>query len=92
MQVAAPGIKPEDIQVTLDRGILRIKGESKCVREGWECQRRIEKSVQLPEMGIDEAGVEACSEFGMLHICVPKKPKQQQSTPRSIQVKSAESK
>jgi HSP20 family protein len=87
VQVSAPGVKPEDIQVTMDRGILRIKGETKCTRDGWETMRRIEKSVQLPEQSIDESGVEACSEHGMLCICVPKKPKSQAAPPRSIQVK-----
>lgn len=89
MQVACAGIKPDDIQVTIDRGVLRIKGESKGDREGWSYNRRIEKSVQLPETWIDAGGVEACNENGMLHISVPK-VKSQHTTPRSIPVKKME--
>jgi HSP20 family molecular chaperone IbpA len=74
-----------DPQVTLDRGILRIKGESKGSKDGVEWHRRIEKSVQLPETLIDADKVEATNEHGMLHVTVPKLQIQQQ-TPRSIPV------
>jgi len=85
VNVAAAGIKPEDIQVTLNRGILRIKGESKGSKDGVEWHRRVEKSVQLPEMAIDADKVEATNEHGMLHVMVPKL-RTQQPTPRSIPV------
>jgi HSP20 family molecular chaperone IbpA len=55
--LAAPGIKPEDINVTVDRGILRIKGESKGDLDGWEFQNQVEKTVQLPTGSIDVEGV-----------------------------------
>lgn len=80
-----PTDRPTGLQVTLDRGILRIKGESKGSKDGVEWHRRVEKSVQLPEMAIDADKVEATNEHGMLHVMVPKL-RTQQPTPRSIPV------
>jgi HSP20 family molecular chaperone IbpA len=77
--------RASDPQVTLDRGILRIKGESKGSKSGVEWRRRIEKSVQLPETMIDADKIEASNKHGMLHVTVPKLRIQQQ-TPRSIPV------
>lgn len=74
-----------DLQVTLDRGILRIRGESKGSKDGVEWHRRVEKSVQLPEMAIDADKVDATNEHGMLHVTIPKL-RVQQPTPRSIPV------
>jgi len=51
--IAAPGIKPEDINVTIDRGILRIKADSKGELDGWEYQNQIERTIQLPTGSID---------------------------------------
>jgi hypothetical protein len=55
--LAAPGIKPEDINVTIDRGILRIKAEGKGELDGWEFQNQIERTVQLPMESINPEGV-----------------------------------
>jgi HSP20 family molecular chaperone IbpA len=84
-RASLPTSRPTDPQVTLDRGTLRIKGESKGSKDGVEWHRRVEKSVQLPEMAIDADKVEAINEHGMLHVTVPKL-RIQQPTPRSIPV------
>lgn len=55
--IAAPGIKPEDINVTIDRGILRIKADSKGELDGWEYQNQIERTIQLPTGSIDTEAV-----------------------------------
>jgi len=89
VSVAAPGIKPEDIKVTLDRGTLRVKGESRGTRDdGSTFYHKVEKMVTLPQHMIDADAVEACNEYGMLNICIPKKQQQQGSVPRTIKVKT----
>ena len=39
--------QPEDIKISMERGILRIRGESKGELDGWTYQNAIEKSVQV---------------------------------------------
>jgi len=76
--------------VTLDRGTLRVKGESRGTRDdGSTYYHKVEKMVKVPEGMIDADAVEACNEHGMVSICIPKKQQQQGSAPRTIKVKTA---
>ncbi|MFW5734788.1 MAG: Hsp20/alpha crystallin family protein [Oceanidesulfovibrio sp.] len=74
-----PGMKPEDIDVTLERGVLTIKGEKKFEdeRKG-ENHHRIERSygafqrvVQLPTE-VDDEKVSANYKDGVLTLTMPK--------------------
>ena len=86
-----PGVKPEDIEVQMDNGILTIKGErrseEKVESEGY---KRVERQwgtfyrrFSLPDTA-DAEKINAKSENGVLQITIPKLEKVQ---PRKITVK-----
>ena len=85
-----PGIDPDDIEVSMDKGILTIKGE-RSSESTQETDRfsRIERSYgsfhrrfALPDSA-DPEGITASGSNGVLEIVIPKRP---ESTPRRIQV------
>jgi HSP20 family protein len=86
-----PGLKPEDIEVDLDDGVLTISGERKHEqreeREGvFRTERsygRFVRSLQVPD-GLDESDISATFRNGVLEITVPIQERQQ----KRIQVKS----
>ncbi len=81
-EVSAPGMGPEDLSVTVENNLLTVKGEKEEEKEDDEkgyYRREIrkgsfERCVRLPR-GIDEEGVEATYEDGILKIQVPKTEK-----------------
>lgn len=90
LNVDVPGVKPENIDITLENGVLSLKGERQ-----WENQdeqnnyKRVERargtffrSFSLPESA-DADQVKAKSNDGVLEIVIPKQPKAQ---PRKIKV------
>jgi HSP20 family protein len=85
-----PGIDPDDIEVSMDKGILTIKGErgSESTQET-DRFSRIERSYgsfhrrfALPDSA-DPEGIQAHGRNGVLEIVIPKRP---ESAPRRIQV------
>ena len=60
------------LSVTVSKGIVRVKGETKGERDGWEFCNRIEESIQLPASSIDEEGVTATTDHGVLSVIIPK--------------------
>lgn len=86
-----PGIKPEEIQVTLSDGVLTIKGEKKEEKEETKgdyhvVERRFgsfQRSFRLPKE-VDAAKIVAKHKDGVLNIILPKAPKAAATT---IQVK-----
>jgi HSP20 family protein len=90
-EIELAGIKPEDVEVIAEKGVLSIRGEKKAERkEGDEARYHIVertygtflRSFQLPQ-GIEEEKIDASFEHGMLTVRVPKSPAQQ---PRKIQI------
>jgi len=86
-----PGVDPKDIEISMEKGVLTIKGErsSEKVDEG-ENYRRVERQsgqfyrrFTLPDSA-DANKVEAKSEHGVLKITIPK---QEVSISRRIEVK-----
>ena len=77
-----PGMDPENIEVTLDDGLLRIAGEKKEEREETERGYRLsersygsfERLIELP-LAADGNGVEAKFRNGLLTVTVPKNDK-----------------
>jgi len=92
LDVELPGIKPEDVDLSVDNGILTISGEkSSETKENKEDQHyhTIERSYgsffrsfQLPQ-GVDENQISANFDNGVLTIDIPKSAIPQ---PRKIQV------
>ncbi len=89
-----PGVKPEDIDVSMEDGVLTIKGEkeseSKTEEKGY---KRIERSYgsfyrrfSLPDTA-DPEGISAKSKNGVLEITIPKR---EAVKPKKISVASEE--
>jgi HSP20 family protein len=89
--VELPGVKLDDLQITLDDGLLTIQGERSFADDTSEQQyHRIERrygafrrSITLPAHVMAEA-VEASFEDGVLQILVPKA---EEAKPKHIQVR-----
>lgn len=75
-----PGIKKEDISITLENGVLTISGETKSEQEEKEGERvlrqecRYGKYVRSLRLGtqVDEKGVRANYQNGVLELFLPK--------------------
>lgn len=89
-----PGVKPEDIDISMENGVLTIKGEkkseAKTEKEGY---KRVERTYgsfyrrfSLPDTANAEA-ISAASKHGVLEIVIPKREAVQ---PKKISVAVAE--
>jgi HSP20 family protein len=86
-----PGVKREDVKVTLENGVLSIQGERKHEKEEKsEKMHRTERyygsfcrSFTLPE-NADAAGIRAESKDGVLNVHVPKLKVEK---PRAVEIK-----
>ena len=86
-----PGVDPKDIEISMDKGVLSIKGERKSEKvEEKENYRRVERQsgqfyrrFTLPESA-DADKIEAKSEHGVITITIPK---QEVAVSRRIEVK-----
>ena len=87
-----PAVKKEDVQVTLDQGVITIKGERKQTTDDENEQfHRIEslygsfeRSFSLPE-NIDADAIRCESKDGILCVRIPKSETQKQQ-PKQINV------
>jgi HSP20 family protein len=92
IQTALPGIKPEDVEITVENGTLTIRGESKSEQstgEGEYLVREIRRgsfsrSIALPN-GLEPDKAVASFEDGLLTLRIPRaeevKPRQIRITP-----------
>lgn len=86
-----PGIKPEDVDVTITGNTIRIKGEAKAEREikreNYLRQERrygaFSRSISLPT-GLETDKAEATFESGVLKLTIPKA---EEIKPKAIEVK-----
>jgi HSP20 family protein len=93
IQLALPGVDPQDVKVSLMDNVLTVKGERQAdhdaagkdyfVRE--VAYGAFQRDFTLPE-GVNAAQVEAKYARGMLEVRVPAP---QAATPRTIEVKAA---
>ena len=86
-----PGVDPADIEVTMEKGVLTIRGERTASdqKEGENGYRRVERlhgtfyrRFSLPETA-DAEGVSASGKNGVLEVSIPKRAAEQ---PKRIQV------
>ena len=91
VHVDLPGIRPEDVDVSVDNGLLTVRGERRHERkEGEEgrwhvverSQGTFSRTFQLPS-GIEEERISADFEHGVLTLRIPKPALPQ---PRKIQI------
>lgn len=86
-----PGVDPNDIEVTMDNGVLTLKGERKYEQAaGGDNYRRVERAYgtfyrrfSLPDSANPDE-IEAHGKNGVLEIILPK---QEKVLPRRIEVK-----
>jgi len=92
VKAALPGIKPEDIDITVTEDVLTIKGETKAEeeveQENYHLRERrygaFQRSVRLPtDVKADKA--EAVFENGVLTLTLPKA---EEVLPKTIKVKA----
>lgn len=75
LKLEMPGVKPADLDVTVESRTLKVKGKSKIGKE-FSYTYSLHSSV-------DTEAVTAKLEDGLLEISLPKKP---ESTPRKIKI------
>jgi HSP20 family protein len=100
--VEVPGVEPEDLDITMEDGLLTIQGERQFTSESSEQQfHRVERrygafrrSITLPAQ-VQADQIEATFDNGVLQIVVPKaeeaKPKRIQVRPGSAKILDASS-
>ena len=88
-----PGVKPDDVDITLSRGVLTISGQRKVEQEqqgqGYYVRERrygtFRRSLMLPE-GIDESKIDARYEDGVLEVRIAGAAAVQE--PKKIQIQA----
>jgi HSP20 family protein len=90
--VEVPGVKAEDLDITLEDGLLTIRGERRFTKETSEQQfHRVERryggfrrSITLPSQ-VQADQIEASFEDGVLEVVVPKA---EEAKPKKISVRA----
>jgi len=91
VEVDLPGVKQEDIDVTLEKSALKLTAERRVPQEDrkfWHQERtygKIERLITLPET-VDPEAIEAELKDGVLRLYLAKRPELQ---PKKIQVKAS---
>ena len=81
VQADLPGVKPDDIEVTAQKGILTLRGERKIEKreqeQGYERLERVAGSFTrrfaLPE-NVQADAIKASFTHGVLEVSIPKQP------------------
>lgn len=88
VQAAVPGVDPKDIEVTIDHGVVWIKGETNVQSDSKKFYRRAVSSfsyrVAIPGDIDPNAEPEAKAKNGIMTVAFSKSPKSQ---PKKISVK-----
>jgi HSP20 family protein len=90
--IEVPGVRPEDLDITLEDGLLTIQGERQFTQESSEQQfHRVERrygsfrrSITLPAR-VQAEQIEASFENGVLEVVVPKA---EEAKPKKISVRA----
>ena len=90
VEAALPGIKPDDVEITVENGTLTISGKTREERSGDEGSYLVQeirrgsfsRSMTLPQ-GLEPDKAEATFENGMLTLRIPKA---EQLKPRQIRI------
>jgi HSP20 family protein len=93
VEAALPGVRPEDVEITVEGGTLTISGGMKTEQseeDGDYLVREIRRgsfsrTISLPE-GLEADKAEATFENGVLHLTIPRA---EQVKPRQIRISAA---
>jgi HSP20 family protein len=78
-----PGVKQEDVEIQIDKGVLTIKGERKLVAgRGERNTGAFSRAFTLPDT-IDVEKIAAALKDGVLTLTLPKRPEEK---PRQIKI------
>jgi HSP20 family protein len=89
IELDAPGVQKEDVELTFDKGTLQVTLERKTPegeRTNWHNERgygKLTRSVSLPDT-VDPNSITAELTNGVLHVTITKRP---ESQPKKIEVK-----
>lgn len=92
-----PGLKPEDVEITAENGVLTIRGEKRSERKEGEDSRyhvvertygTFMRTFTLPQ-GVDENQIQAEFDTGILSVAIPKASLPQ---PKRIQISASQQK
>jgi HSP20 family protein len=101
VDAALPGIRPEDVEITVEDGTLTIRAESRSERQDEDGEiliseiRRgsVSRAVALPS-GLEADKATATFEDGLLHLSIPKaeavKPRTIRISPTTVEVQADE--
>jgi HSP20 family protein len=95
VEVAAPGMEKKDFNITLDGNLLTISSQKEHRSQNTEdnytrrefSYQSFQRSFELPKDVVDEEGITASYENGVLHLTVPKREEAKQKAPRMIEIK-----
>ena len=91
LELEMPGVSLDDVEITFDKGVLKIAAERKAPEEErnyWHQERsygRVERSLQLPELA-DAESIDAQLADGLLTVAIAKLPEAQ---PKRINVRGS---
>lgn len=88
-----PGVSNDDIELTVEEGVVTIRGEKKTQQERkgdtWYFSERqygaFRRSFRLPD-DADGSKLNASMKDGVLHVTVPKKPADKTDASRKIEI------
>ena len=91
VEASLPGVKPEDVEITVENSTLTIRAEDRTERAGEEsgwlvreiARGSVMRSVTLPS-GLEADRAEATFEHGVLRLRIPRA---EQVKPRQIQIR-----
>jgi len=94
VEVAAPGMEKTDFNIRLDNNILMISSAKERQEETKQdnytrrefSYQSFQRSFELPKNVVDDEGINARYENGLLRLTIPKKEEAKQKAPRMIEI------
>jgi len=94
VEVAAPGMEKNDFNLALENNLLTISSVRKQVQDKYEedytrkefSYQSFSRTFELPKNVVDEEGITARYENGILHLSIPKREEVKQKAPRMIEI------
>jgi len=94
VEVAAPGMDKKDFRIQLDNNLLTIsshkENNEESTQDGYSRRefsyQSFQRSFMLTKDVVDQDGIMATYENGLLHLTIPKKEEAREKGPRLIEV------
>jgi len=94
VEVAAPGMDKQDFSIKLDGNLLTVASAKTQRQESSEdnytrrefSYQSFQRTFELPKNVVDEDGINASYENGLLRLTIPKREEVKQKAPRMIEI------